>query len=709
MYEKFIEKVERIFNDDEAKFIFKAFEFAKKAHSNQTRYTGEPYIIHPIAVAEILLDFKLDHLAIAAALLHDVLEDTNVTENQLIKEFGEEVTELVNGVSRVKTLKYKNYSTENSESLRKMFLAMSKDIRVVLIKLADRLHNMRTLDSVSPEKQIRKAKDTFDIYVPLAERLGMSQFKCEMEDLCFKYLWPNEYVDVEKRLKISFEKHLGTLENLSKSLKNLLVQLDIKGEVFSRFKHRYSIYKKLQNKGIEKIYDILALRVLVPDVKDCYTVLGEVHNNWKPIPGRIKDYIAAPKTNMYQSLHTTCLTPEGISFEIQIRTYEMHKTCEYGIAAHWKYKEGEFSSDKRTELDKKLDFLRRVMEDNQEIADSETFVNVALSDLYTNTIFVFTPNFKVIQMPEKSTPIDFAYAIHSELGNKCVGSKVNGKMVPISTKLKTGDVVEIITSSSAKGPSRDWIKFAQTNGARNRIRNFFKKEMKDENIKIGRDMLETEAKRRGYTFSALISDSKLTKYILERYSFSALDDLYASVGYGGSTSTQVIARFINEIEIATKKEHKLKVQNEKVDRKSGIIVDGEDDLYVRLGRCCNPIPGDDIIGFISRGRGITVHRSDCPNVKNAEKDRLIEVGWSSIRDSKYTISITIRAKDSQGLISKISALISNLNISFVGMNANVSKGEALINMKLQISDKKQISELINKLSAFDDIKSVFRG
>ena len=706
MYDSFIKKIQSLYKKEEADFIIKALHFAEKAHSSQMRKEGIPYITHPIAVAEILLDFKMDYYTIAAALLHDVIEDTEVTEDELKKEFGDTVLELVNGVTRVKSLKYKNYNQENIESLRKMFLAMGKDIRVVLIKLADRLHNMRTLDFVSPEKQVRKAKDTFDIYVPLAERLGMSQIKCEMEDLCFKYLYPDEYKDVENRLVATFEKHKTTLDELKSELEKILDELKIEGSVSSRFKHRYSIYKKLKNKGIEKIYDILALRVLVKDIKDCYTVLGEVHNRWKPIPGRIKDYIAAPKPNMYQSLHTTCLTEKGVPFEIQIRTFDMHKTCEYGIAAHWKYKEG--TTSKFTNLDEKLSFLRQVMEENKEIADSETFINVALSDFYTTTIFVFTPNFKVIQMPEKSTPIDFAYAIHSDLGNKCIGAKVNGKMVPISTKLKTGDVVEIITSSSSHGPSRDWIKFAQTSGARNRIRNFFKKEMKEENIKIGKEMLESEAKRRGYSFPMLMQDTKLTSYILERYNFLTTDDMYASVGYGGSTASQIISRFINEIEIAQKQEKKKKIQSEKPNKKSGIIVDGEDDLYVRLGKCCNPIPGDEVIGFISRGRGITVHRCDCPNVKNIETQRLINVKWDSIPDVKYTIGFSIKAKDSNHLISNISTIMQNSNVAITGINATAKKGEASIVIKVQISDKKQISEIINKLTSIEEIKSVYR-
>lgn len=709
MYQDFINIIKKNFNKNQSKVIFSAFDFALEAHHNQLRNTGEPYIIHPIAVCEILIEYGMDHTTIAAALLHDILEDTDITEEELSQKFGKEIATLVNGVSRVKTLKYKSYDEENADNLRKMFFAMSKDIRVVLIKLADRLHNMRTLEFVPREKQMRKAKDTFDVYVPIAERLGMIRMKTEMEDLCFRFLQPNEYNMVERDLTLRFGKYNETLNEINQSLNNLLKKLNIKGEIFSRFKHKYSIYKKLLNKGIEKIYDILAHRIIVHNVKDCYAILGEVHNNWKPIPGRIKDYIAAPKPNMYQSLHTTLVTENGIPFEIQIRTYEMHKLCEYGIAAHWKYKSGNTSIN-FSDFDKKLAFLSEAIESNKEISDSKAFVDTTIGDFYTSTIFVFTPKFKVLQLPEKSTPIDFAYSIHSELGNKCAGAKVNGKIVPLNTQLNTGDIVEVIVSGSAKGPSRDWLKFAQTSTARNRIRNYFKREMRDENIKLGRDMLELEAKRTGYSLPVFMSDSKVVNFVLEKYNCSTIEDLYAIVGYGGYTAHQVASKFIKELKLTIKQEKKLEIKKQTEQKKTGVTVDGSgDDLYIRLGKCCNPIPGDDIIGFTSRGKGIIVHRKSCSNLKNIEKERLIDVSWTNMKNIKYTVKLQIQAKNTTGLLTQISTIISNMNIDITGIKASVNNGESIINMTLQIPDKKHISELTNKLGQIPEVYQVFRN
>lgn len=700
--------ISQVGSEKERELIFKALDFAILKHTGQTRENGRPYIIHPIAVATILFDYGLDTSTISASLLHDVLEDTDVKKEDLETMFGKEIAELVNGVSRVKSLRYLSSANENNESLRKMFLAMAKDIRVIFIKLADRLHNMRTLDCVSHEHQIRKSLDTRDVYIPIAERLGLSNLKGELEDICFKYLYPEEYEKISQLLEKTYIRHQKDLEEVNGELKQVLIDLGINGEVKSRYKRKYSIFKKHLSKGIEQIYDILAHRILVNDIKECYLVLGEVHNRWKPVPGRIKDYIASPKPNGYQSLHTTLLTKEGIPFEIQIRTFEMHKYCEYGIAAHWRYKN---KTTKATDLDNKLTFLRQMLEENAETLDTSTFISIAKSDFYSNEIFVFTPKYKVIQLPEKATPIDFAYALHSDIGNKCVGAKVNGKMVALTTKLNTGDIVEIVTSQSSKGPSRDWLKIAQTSTARAKIRTFFKKETKDENIKIGKEMLEFEAKRKGTTLSSLLSEQKAQEKVLQIHNFENFDDLCASVGYGGITSTHIINQLISEVRAIEKKHFKEINGTKRSNMKScGVVVKGADDLPTRLAGCCNPLPGDEIIGFVSVGKGICVHRADCPNIRHfTTGDRLVKVAWKDFEDKNYSSIIFIKGKDSFNLVNKITAMIATVpSVVLTGINARAVNRVAIITLNVLVKKQNQIEELISKIASIEGIETVYR-
>lgn len=707
--DEFIKKVGKLFNAYDLERIKHALSYASFKHSSQTRESGEPYIIHPIAVAEILLDYGIDADTICGALLHDVLEDTDTKITELKSLFGNEVAELVNGVSRVKTLRYKSNENENTESLRKMFVAMAKDIRVIMIKLADRLNNMRTLDNMAPEHKIRKSLDTRDVYIPIAERLGLGSIKGELEDLCFMYLHPTEYEEISKLLERTLAKHSDDLDSVNIELKKMLEELGIQGEVKSRVKRKFSVYKKSKAKGLESIYDLFAHRIIVESVKDCYYCLGEIHNHWKPVPGRIKDYIAAPKKNGYQSLHTTLLTEEGMPFEVQIRTREMHRVCEFGIAAHWKYKNG---IEKSSDLDQKLSFLRQILEESKDFSDTKTFLDIAKTDFYTNEIFVFTPKNKVVQLTENSTPIDFAYAIHSDLGNKCTGAKINGKMCGLTTKLKNGDIVEIITSPSSKGPSRDWLKLAQTASARQKIKSFFKKEMKEENIHLGKEMLEMEAKRKNENLNEILANQKAVQKVLSQKNFMDIDDLYASIGYGGVTASLVLNHLASEIKVDKKAEARTKraLTSPRATKKIGVEVKGVSDVYVRLAGCCNPIPNDDIIGFVTIGSGIAVHRADCPNIRRTNGERLVKVYWSDdLSSGTYIAHLCILAEDRHLIVNAITFALGSIpNVSLTGISAQTNKGRAQINLQVQVSSISQISEIINKLGMIDGVQSVFR-
>ena len=700
--------------EENFKLLEEAYAFAKKAHEGQVRLSGEPYFVHPYEVANILIDLGMDMYTIAAGLLHDVMEDTNMTPEQLKSKFGEEIFNLVDAVTKLTKVDYKSREDRQAESFRKMFLAMASDIRVILIKLADRLHNMRTLKFQSPEKQIEKARETIEIYAPLAHRLGINTIKWELEDLSLKYLEPEIYEDITNRLQTSREEREAYLEKIIATIEKGIKRVKIKAEVFGRPKHIYSIYTKMVSKDIEfdDIYDKVAIRVIVKNIKDCYGVLGILHTMWKPIPGRFKDYIAVPKKNMYQSLHTTLLGEGGPPFEVQIRTEEMHKQAEYGIAAHWKYKEGKEDED---DLDKKLSWIRELLEDQEDYKDSREFLESLRIDLYKNDVFVFTPKGDVKDFPKGATPLDFAYSIHSEVGNKCTGAKVNEKIVPLDYEMQTGDIVSIITSPG-KTPSRDWLKIVKTHQARSKIRQWFRKELKEENIVKGKDMLEQEAKRKGYHLKDLVKPDWV-KGIFKRFMLNSVDDMYAAVGYGGITTNQILTKLIAMYD--KENPHKAPEKNapdQVQQRKSkatedGVTVKGEHGMLIRFAKCCTPVPGDEIIGYITRGRGVSVHRKDCANINEVdfEEGRIIEVEWAGEERPSYNVEIMIIADDRNGLLSDITQLMYNLNYSIMTANARRQKDkQAVIELGLVISSVSDLDFIKKKVMNIAGVNDVFR-
>lgn len=699
-----------IFGREQSDLLDRVYDYAERMHSGQLRDSGEPYIIHPTAVASILLDLGLDCNTVAAALLHDCLEDTAATQEQMRELFGDEITELVLGVTKLDKITFKSKEEEQAENFRRMFFAMAKDIRVILIKLADRLHNMRTISSISEARQQAMAKETLEIYAPLASRLGLSYFKCELEDLCLKVLHPQAYDTLVNDVSLKRAERTELVNAICGRLINLLKDLKIKGEVSGRPKHFYSIYKKMNKDGktFDQIYDLTAVRVIVETVRDCYEVLGMIHTMWKPLPGRFKDYIAVPKPNNYQSLHTTVITTYGMPFEIQIRTYDMHKIAEYGIAAHWKYKENRTNV---SDLDEKLQWLRGVMDVQSETTSPQEFYESLKLDLYSEQVFIFTPKGDVVALPEGATPVDFAYYVHSAIGNKCIGAKINGKIVPLETKLQMGDYVEIITSNNSKGPSRDWLRFVKTGQAKTKIKAFFKKELKEENIKKGKDMLEREAKNRGYSLPSLMMP-KWLDVIMQRYSISSLDDLYASVGYGGFTVNQILLKlidFYNKEVVSTQEFHKASTQNRKPDGQ-GIVVNGHNDLLVRLAKCCAPVPGDDIVGFISRGRGVAIHRKSCPNLRNAEPFRLIEAHWEKMPTYAFVVFLQIHAVNTSGLLAKMTSTISEMKLSIDSMNARIDKNsKAVIDVGVRVNKIDDINNIIKKIQSISEVETVFRS
>lgn len=712
--DELLQKLKKNFSEAEFQELKAAYDFSAAAHEGQKRQTGEPYFIHPCAVVNILVDLGFDDVStLVAAFLHDVLEDTPVTSDELEQKFGKEVLELVEGVTKLDKIKFVSAEDEQAENLRKMFFAMAKDYRVIIIKLADRLHNMRTLDALKPEKQIKIATQSLKIYAPLAGRLGLSFVKCELEDLAMRYLYPDDYYELVEFIKTKSKERQQFIEKICDELKAKLQELGIEGEVNGRQKHLYGIYKKMlkQGKNIEQIYDISAVRVIVNEVQDCYTVLGAIHTMWMPLPGRFKDYIAMPKPNGYQSLHTTVITKFKETFEIQIRTYEMHRIAEYGIAAHWKYKEGKTGA---TKIDDQINWLREVMDTQRESSDSHEFLENIEGNVFTDEVYVFTPKGKVLNLPVGSTTIDFAYAIHSAVGNKCIGAKVNGKIVPLNTVLNTGDIVEILTTNSGKGPSRDWIKFVKTASARTKIRQYFKKEMKEENIKRGKDMLEREAKRRGYNLSELLSTAGLN-YIMNRYTLSSIDDLYASVGFGGLTTNQIIVKLIDYFkrDLLSKNpvaEIKTTSTTGKSSSGNGVLIRGYDDFLVRLSHCCNPVPGDKIVGYVSRGRGVSVHCVDCPNVKNMEPERLIEAKWDDVISQNFLASLKIYCENKSGILAAVTTIISNMKISITGAFARSDNdnGTAEITVMLEVKSTDQVEDVIQKLKTLPEVIDVHR-
>ncbi|MBR1708109.1 MAG: bifunctional (p)ppGpp synthetase/guanosine-3',5'-bis(diphosphate) 3'-pyrophosphohydrolase [Clostridia bacterium] len=699
--------------------VSKAYHFAEKAHEGQFRKSGEPYFTHPLTVAGILAKLMLDASTIAAGLLHDTVEDCEgVTQELIEKEFGPEVAQLVDGVTKLKRLDFTSKADQQAESIRKMILAMSKDIRVVLIKLADRLHNMRTLKSQPPESQKRIAQETLDIYAPLAHRLGVYKIKQELEDLCLRYLDPDGYQNLIIRVGMKRAERENSIRDVIEQLKQKLEEMHIKYEIDGRPKHFYSIYRKmvLQHKPFEQIFDLIAIRVLVDSVQDCYAVLGIVHTLWRQVPNRFKDYISMPKPNMYQSLHTTVISDKGMPFEVQIRTFEMHRIAEYGIAAHWRYKEGRQVADS---LDNKLYWLRQILDWQNDTRDSEEFIKSLKVDLFSDEIFVFTPRGEIIDLPKGANPIDFAYRIHSAVGNKCVGAKVNGRIVTLDTPLNTGDFVEIITQQNSKGPSRDWLKIVKTSQAKAKIRQFYKKELKDENVANGKQMLEYEAKRQGMHLSAL-SKSEYLEAILRKLSFADIEDLYAAVGSGGVTSVQVITRLNDEIRQHEKPLIPLQprvtpeqgiTHNAKGKTDAGIKIAGLPGCQVHFAKCCTPLPGDEIIGYITRGRGVTVHSKDCINV-NASHDpaRWVEAEWADTSNTYYNGSIQILCQDRHNLLADIMSYLTALkiNVTAVAAKLNPNNQTCTIEMTMQVSNKKELDWVIKQLEKRQDTISIFR-
>ena len=703
-----LDKINENYGEADRQLLLKAYHYAEEMHKNQKRASGEPYFTHPCAVAEILIDLGMDTPSVAAAFLHDVIEDTPATADDIRKNFGDEILTLVEGVTKLDKIRFQTREDEDAENFRKIFVAMANDVRVIIIKLADRLHNMRSLNFLSQERQQRIARETLDIFTPLAGRLGISQIKCELEDLCLKYLDPEAYEYLTANIHQRLEERRNFVDLVVAQLQEMLKEDNIKGEVFGRPKHFYSIYRKMKNKGLslDQIYDLTAVRVIVNTTEECYEVLGKIHKRWKPVPGRIKDYIATPKRNMYQSLHTTVVTNFGQYFEIQIRTFEMHKMAEYGIAAHWKYKEqksGENSFDQR------LSWIRDVMDWQGSVNDPKEFVDSLKTDLYSNELLVFTPHGKVISLPLEATPVDFAYAIHSEVGNKCVGAKVNGKIVTLNSTLKTGDVVEILTSPTTKGPSWDWLKFVKSGSAKAKIRQFFKKEMKEENAKTGRAMLEAEAKRRGYSLNDLLTEESFKK-LSNKLVFADVDEMMASVGYGAVSVNQIIYKLIDYYKKDIPKPlAALEVEKLNHTPAGSVKVKGMTGLLVRFAHCCNPVPGDKIVGFVSRGRGVIVHRADCPNLKELEQDRIQPAEWTGDTEKGFIAGIKILATDDYGVTAFITSEIAQLQLTMTQINGRVGKdGKGYFDINVKLNKRSDLDLLINHLKKDTRIIDVFR-
>ncbi len=729
LYQELISSVRKYHPSTDISMIEKAYKVASEAHKDQKRKSGEPYIIHPLCVAIILADLELDKETIVAGLLHDAVEDTWMTYEEVEKEFGGEVALLVDGVTKIGQLSYSSDKVEmQAESLRKMFLAMAKDIRVIMIKLADRLHNMRTLQYMTPAKQQEKARETMDIYAPIAQRLGISKIKVELDDLSLKYLKPEVYYDLVEKValrKSVREEFVGKIVN---QVKQHMVDANIKAQVDGRVKHFFSIYKKMvnQHKTIDQIYDLFAVRILVDTVKDCYAALGVIHEMYKPIPGRFKDYIAMPKPNMYQSLHTTLIGPNGQPFEIQIRTFEMHKTAEYGIAAHWKYKE---SADGKKPVGKseeeKLNWLRQILEWQRDMSDNKEFMSLLKNDLdlFADSVYCFTPQGDVKTLPNGSTPIDFAYSVHSAVGNKMVGARVNGKLVPIEYRIQNGDRIEIITSQNSQGPSRDWLNVVKSTQAKNKINQWFKKELKEDNILKGKDMLTQYAKSKGFKIGNYTKPQYL-EAVLRKYGFRDWDSVLAAIGHGGLKEGQVFNKLAEAYDKENKKnltdEQVLEAAQEAPERihvskgKSGIVVKGIHDVAVRFSKCCNPIPGDEIVGFVTRGRGITIHRTDCVNVMNMsemDRSRLIEAEWQQDNraSEQYMAEINVYANNRTGLLVDISKIFTERKIDVRSINSRTNKQEkATISMNFNVSSKEELNSLIEKIRQIDSVIDVER-
>ena len=706
----------------DTKLIMKAYNYAVEHHGDQKRRSGEPYIIHPINVAYILAGVGLDEATICAALLHDVVEDTDVTDEDLRRDFGDEIADMVAGVTKLGTMQFSTVEEQQVEDYRKMFLAMGKDIRVIIIKLADRFHNMRTLKFLKRDRQIANAKETMEIYAPLANRLGLYSMKWELEDLSFKYLYPEEYHELVEGINKKREERLSFIEKIMADIRVQLKKQHIDAEVTGRAKHLYSIYRKMKrdNKTLDQIYDLFALRILVNSIKDCYAALGVVHEMYSPMPGRFKDYIAVPKPNMYQSIHTTLLGDKGTPFEVQIRTWDMHRIAEYGIAAHWAYKEASYFGKKqavKVEEDK-LAWLRETLEWQKDMQDPQEFLDTLKTELFEDEVYVFTPKGAIKVLPRNATPIDFAYSIHEEIGNHMTGCKINSKMMPIITPLKSGDIIEIITSDNSKGPSRDWLKFVKSTKAKNKINGWFKKAEKTENIEKGKDLIEKEIKRIGMSHSDLFKQEYIDS-MLDRYKYKSLEDMYAAVGFGANSAVKIIAKMLQEYrkehqeEDIEEKMEELRKQKERKQKpsSSGVVVEGIDNCLVKLSKCCNPLPGDEIIGYITKGRGVSVHRKDCVNVKDllTEENRIIDVKWYEETKEHYNVSIEVLANDRKGLLVDILNTIKETKANLMGVSTKTTKERiAIMDIDIEVENIEELNKVIRNIKKVDSVYEVRR-
>jgi GTP diphosphokinase / guanosine-3',5'-bis(diphosphate) 3'-diphosphatase len=720
--EEVLKKAKEYLSNEDVSFLNKAYEFAKEAHKDQYRKSGEPYIIHPVEVAGILVNLEMDPTTVASGFLHDVVEDTDVTLEDLVQHFGQDLAMLVDGVTKLKKIKFKSKEEQQAENHRKMFVAMAQDIRCILIKLADRLHNMRTLKHMPKEKQVQKANETLEIFAPLAHRLGISTIKWELEDIALRYLNPQQYYRIVNLMQKRRAERENNIDEVMTEIRTKLEKVSIKADISGRPKHIYSIYRKMakQNKQFTEIYDLLAVRVLVDSIKDCYAALGIIHTCWKPMPGRFKDYIAMPKANMYQSLHTTVIGPKGDPIEVQIRTQEMHNVAEYGIAAHWAYKEG-VSQVQGDGFSKKLTWFRQILEWQNDVTDAEEFMESLKMDLFSDMVFVFTPKGDVIELPSGSVPIDFAYRIHTEIGNRTIGAKVNGKMVTLEHQLKTGDIIEILTSKHSYGPSQDWLKIAKSSHAKNKIRQWFKKEKREENVAKGKELVEKEVEKHGFESKEVMTQENLQN-VAGKYNFSNEEDMYAAVGYNGITAAQIATRLTEKLRKKKDQEQDQKELLEMISAvkpysppkrtESGVRVKGVDNLLIRLSKCCNPVPGDDIVGYITKGRGVSIHRSDCPNVQTDEaSNRLLPVEWEGDdqHTKNYHVDIEITGFDRRGLLNEVLQAVAEMKTDMTTVSGRSDRNKmATINMTISIHNINHLQKVVERIKRLPDIYSVRR-